>query len=74
MERTSWAAMSDASRAKSSEPKDLEWGRELTDLTAAQIEKFLAFRGYVNPNGRFWFIGMEGGGKRTIENLWIRAE
>ena len=74
MERTSWAAMSDASRAKSSEPKDLEWGRELTDLTAAQIETFLAFRGYVNPNGRFWFIGMEEDGKSTIENLRIRAE
>ena len=63
--------MSDASRVKSSEPKDLEWGRELTDLTAAQIETFLAFRGYVNPNGRFWFIGMEEGGKSTIENLRI---
>jgi len=43
------------------------------DLTAAQIEKLLTFRGYGNPNGRFWFVGMEEGGGDP-ESLQIRAD
>ncbi len=42
------------------------------NLTSAQIEKLLAFRGYGNPNGRFWFVGMEEGGGDS-ESLQIRA-
>ena len=45
----------------------------MTELTTAQIEKLLAFRGYGNPNGRFWFVGMEEGGG-DIESLRIRAD
>jgi hypothetical protein len=45
----------------------------VTELTTAQIEKLLAFRGYGNPNGRFWFVGMEEGGG-DIESLRIRAD
>ena len=62
------------SRAKSSESRDLEWGRTLPELTVAQIKNLLAFRGYGNPSGRFWFIGMEEGGKSDFEHLRIRAD
>jgi hypothetical protein len=43
------------------------------DLTAAQIEKLLTFRGYGNPSDRFWFVGMEEGGTSDVEHLRIRA-
>ena len=46
----------------------------MSQLTAEQIEKLLAFRGYGNPSGRFWFIGMEEGGSSDIESLRIRAD
>ena len=45
----------------------------MTKLTTAQIKKLLVFRGYGNPNGRFWFVGMEEGGG-DIESLRIRAD
>ncbi|MCZ6538405.1 MAG: hypothetical protein O6922_01090 [Chloroflexi bacterium] len=46
----------------------------MSDLTAAQIERLLAFRGYGNPGGRFWFVGMEEGGSSDITDLRIRAD
>ncbi|MCH8909570.1 MAG: hypothetical protein IH867_02410 [Chloroflexi bacterium] len=46
----------------------------VTELTAAQIEKLLMFRGYGNPSGKFWFVGMEEGGSSNIEDLLIRTE
>ncbi len=49
-------------------------GRAVHELTTAQIEKLLAFRGYGNPSGRFWFVGMEEGGSSEIESLQIRAD
>jgi hypothetical protein len=51
-------------------------GRAATvpNLTAAQIKKLLAFRGYGNPNGRFWFVGMEEGGTSDVTSLQIRAD
>ena len=45
----------------------------MPDLTQKQIEKLLAFRGYGNPSGRFWFIGMEEGGG-DFESLQLRAD
>ncbi len=44
----------------------------MPDLTAAQIKNLLAFRGYGNPSGRFWFVGMEEGGG-VFASLQIRA-
>ena len=46
----------------------------MTELTTAQIDKLLNFRGYGNPNGRFWFVGMEEGGSSNLEELRIRAD
>lgn len=43
-------------------------------LTAAQVEKLLAFRGYGNRNAPFWFVGMEEGGSSNAEDLRIRAD
>ena len=43
-------------------------------LTAAQIEKLLAFRGYGNPSAPFWFVGMEEGGSSDAEHLRMRAD
>jgi hypothetical protein len=45
----------------------------VTKLTAEQIKRLLTFRGYGNPSGRFWFVGMEEGGG-DIESLRIRAD
>ncbi|MDA1280343.1 MAG: hypothetical protein O3B95_09955 [Chloroflexi bacterium] len=46
----------------------------MSELTVAQIDKLLSFRGYGNPNGKFWFVGMEEGGSSDFEHLRIRAE
>jgi hypothetical protein len=45
----------------------------MPNLTTDLIKKLLAFRGYGNPNGRFWFVGVEEGGG-GINNLRIRAD
>ena len=31
----------------------------ISNFTPAEVEKLLAFQGYGNPAGDFWFIGME---------------
>ena len=43
-------------------------------LTVAQIQRLLNFRGYGNPSGRFWFVGMEEGGSSDVDSLRIRAD
>ncbi len=45
----------------------------MPDLTTPEVKKLLAFRGYGNPSGRFWFVGMEEGGG-DFESLQIRAD
>ena len=43
-------------------------------LTKEQIRRLLKFRGYGNPAGRYWFIGMEEGGSNPWEELAGRAD
>ncbi len=42
-------------------------------LTTQQIHRLLKFKGYGNPAGRFWFIGMEEGGG-SLNELLLRAD
>jgi len=43
-------------------------------LSERQIERLLRFKGYGNPAGRFWFIGMEEGSDQPLNELTGRAD
>jgi len=43
-------------------------------LTDQQIRRLLKFKGYGNPAGRYWFIGMEEGGDHPWEEMVGRAD
>ncbi len=42
--------------------------------TPRQIERLLAFKGYGNPKGKLWFLGMEEHGDGSLRELQIRAD
>ena len=42
-------------------------------LTKEQMQRLLKFKGYGNPAGRYWFIGMEEGGG-SLDELLMRAD
>lgn len=42
-------------------------------LTSTQIDRLRNFKGYGNPKGGFWFIGMEEGAGGSIDELEMRA-
>jgi hypothetical protein len=44
------------------------------DLTEEEWQRLYRFRGYGNPAGRFWFIGIEERGDGTIEELRVRLK
>lgn len=43
-------------------------------LTRDHLDRLLAFKGYGNPAGRFWFLGMEEYGAATVDALTRRAK
>ena len=43
-------------------------------LTPRQIERLLTFKGYGNPNGKRWFLGMEEHGDGSFRELQVRTD
>lgn len=43
------------------------------EITPEQLERIFEQKGFGNPKGRYWFIGMEEGGEGTPDKLRIRS-